>query len=59
MRSSVAELLLFPPMSPPAVKVKLVDAGWDWIWSPLVAALMNDTILFEANNDINSGIIKI
>jgi len=46
-------------MSPPAVKVKLVDAGWDWIWSPLVAALMNDTILFEANNDINSGIIKI
>jgi len=46
IRSSVAELLLFAPISPPAVKEKLGEADWDWDWMyrPAAAALRTGTI---------------
>jgi len=42
-------VLLFPPISPPAVKEKLVDAS----------ALTCDVIRFATNNGIDSIIIRI
>src|SRR6266516_1191365 len=49
IRSSAVEVLRFPPISPPAVKVKLVDE----------AALISGTIYFGANNGMDSIITRI